>query len=75
MFYGVVAIITPEIFTINLLTVQKMADDEPFMVTRANPKSHTLSLQSELANMFFGFKSRWNTLAAWKQMKKISMYI
>ena len=48
-----------------------MADDEPFMVTRANPKSHTFSLQSELARMFFGFKSRWNTLAALKKVKEI----
>ena len=44
-----------------------MADEEPFMVTRANPKSQTLSLQSELAKMFFGFKSRWKTLAAWRK--------
>ena len=44
-----------------------MADEEPFMVTRANPKSQILSLQSELAKMFFGFKSRWKTLAAWRK--------
>ena len=28
---------------------------------RASPKSQILSLQSELARMFLGFKSRWNT--------------
>jgi hypothetical protein len=30
---------------------------------RASPKSQILSLQSLFASMFFGFKSRWNTLA------------
>lgn len=31
---------------------------------RAKPKSQILSLQSELARIFLGFRSRWNTLAA-----------
>lgn len=31
---------------------------------RARPKSHTFNLQSELARMFLGLRSRWNTLAA-----------
>ena len=34
--------------------------------TLARPKSHILSLQSALAKIFFGFKSRWKTLAARK---------
>ena len=36
---------------------------------RASPKSQILSLQSELARMFLGFRSRWKTLAARAQRR------
>ena len=45
-------------------TVQKIADGASLNDTRASPKSHIFNLQSALARMFFGFKSRWNTFAA-----------
>ena len=34
---------------------------------RASPKSQILSLQSELARMFLGFRSRWNTCGRHRQ--------
>jgi hypothetical protein len=45
-------------------TVQRIADGASLKDTLARPKSHIFSLQSALARMFFGFKSRWNTFAA-----------
>ena len=45
-------------------TVQKIADGASLKDTLARPKSHIFNLQSALARMFFGFKSRWNTFAA-----------
>lgn len=35
----------------------------------ASPKSQIFNLQSEFARMFFGFRSRWNTLAVKEQNK------
>lgn len=46
------------------LTVQNIADGASLKDTRASPKSQIFNLQSAFARMFFGFKSRWNTLAA-----------
>lgn len=48
-------------------TVQKLADGASFNDTRARPKSQIFSLQSALARIFFGFKSRWKTFAASNQ--------
>lgn len=45
------------------LTVQKMAEGTSVNDTRASPKSQIFTLQSELARIFFGFKSRWKTCA------------
>lgn len=46
-----------KVFVINL-TVQKIADGASLNDTRASPKSHIFSLQSALAKIFLGFKSR-----------------
>jgi len=51
-----------------ILTVQNIADGASLNETRASPKSHIFSLQSALARIFFGFKSRWNTFAVRKQL-------
>lgn len=45
-------------------TVQNIAVGVSLNATLASPKSHILSLQSALAKIFFGFKSRWKTFAA-----------
>lgn len=45
-------------------TVQNIAVGVSLKATLARPKSQILSLQSEFANIFFGFKSRWKTFAA-----------
>jgi hypothetical protein len=42
----------------NLHTVQNTVVGVSLNATLANPKSHILSLQLALANIFFGFKSR-----------------
>lgn len=39
-------------------TVQKIAEGASLNDARARPKSHIFSLQSALASIFFGFKSR-----------------
>lgn len=46
------------------LTVQKIAVGASLKATRARPKSQIFNLQSAFASTFFGFKSRWKTLAA-----------
>lgn len=48
-------------------TVQKTVDGASSNAARASPKSQSFSLQSALASIFFGFKSRWKTLAAEKR--------
>ncbi|BAS73385.1 Os01g0643825 [Oryza sativa Japonica Group] len=45
-------------------TVQNIADGVSSKDTRARPKSQILTLQSALARMFLGLRSRWKTLAA-----------
>lgn len=45
-------------------TVQNTVVWASLNATLANPKSQIFNLQFALANMFFGFKSRWYTLAA-----------
>ena len=50
------------------LTVQNIAVGVSLKATLASPKSQILSLQSALAKMFFGFKSRWKTFAAKNKM-------
>lgn len=45
-------------------TVQKIVVGVSWNATLARPKSQILSLQFAFAKMFFGFKSRWYTLAA-----------
>lgn len=50
-------------------TVQKMVDGESLNDTRASPKSQIFSLLSALARIFFGFRSRWKTLAANEQQE------
>jgi hypothetical protein len=42
------------------LTVQNIAEGASLNDTRASPKLQFLSLQSELASIFLGFRSRWN---------------
>lgn len=51
-------------------TVQKIVEGASLNNARASPKSHIFSLQSALASIFFGFKSRWKTFAAKKQKRK-----
>jgi hypothetical protein len=53
-------------------TVQKIVDGASLNDARASPKSHIFSLQSALASIFFGFKSRWKTFAAEKRRRKLS---
>ena len=53
-----------EIGVIRAHTVQKMTDEASSNDARASPKSQIFSLQSALARIFFGFKSRWKTFAA-----------
>lgn len=45
-------------------TVQKIVVGVSLNATLANPKSQIFNLQFALANIFFGFKSRWQTFAA-----------
>lgn len=47
-------------------TVQKIVVGVSLNATLANPKSQIFSLQFAFASIFFGFKSRWYTLAAAK---------
>jgi len=56
-------------------TVQKIVDGASSKAARASPKSHIFSLQSALASIFFGFKSRWKTLAVKKKKLYIYIYI
>jgi hypothetical protein len=55
-------------------TVQKIVEGASLNDARASPKSHIFSLQSALASIFFGFKSRWKTFAAKKQKRKKKQY-
>lgn len=49
-----------------------MVDGASLNAARASPKSQIFSLQSELASIFFGFKSRWKTFAAKRKKESIS---
>lgn len=51
-------------------TVQKIAEGASLKDARASPKSQIFNLQSALASMFLGFKSRWNTFAATNRINK-----
>ena len=59
--------LAPEKKTFQMLqgdsTHQKIVVGASVKLGRASPKSQIFSLQSELARMFFGFRSRWKTLA------------
>lgn len=53
------------------LTVQNIAVGVSLKATLARPKSQILSLQSAFANIFFGFRSRWKTLAVTEKERTI----
>lgn len=56
------------------LTVQKIADGTSLNDTRARPKSQIFNLQSALARIFLGFKSRWKIFAG-KGAKRAGLVI
>lgn len=55
-------------------TVQNIADGVSLKEARASPKSQIFSLQSALASIFFGFRSRWNTLAEYEKKGTFNLF-